>query len=268
MSKFNSSKGLSLLLLFMVAMATILHAQRKGYVTASIGTGIYFGDLSDQWRTTDILPAGSIQLGWYVNRAVSFRGVITQGTLGASDSRSLNEARNSRNLSFRSPLTELQLGVVYELFPDKTFHIRWKRNIHVSPLIFAGLAGFHFNPQALYQGEWVALQPLGTEGQYLAGHPDGPYRLTQLSFPAGVGLSVRFPGQIALWAELGYRKTLTDYLDDVSRSYPDPSLLGAPTAALSNRSGDQFLTGAKRGNPGAKDNYAFLSVGIGYFLGQ
>ena len=34
---------------------------------------------------------------------------------------------------------------------------------------FVGVGGFYFNPKAKYEGKWVSLQPLGTEGQGLNG---------------------------------------------------------------------------------------------------
>ena len=41
-----------------------------------------------------------------------------------------------------------------------------------TPYVTGGAAVFTFNPKAEYNGEWVALQPLGTEGQGLPQYPD------------------------------------------------------------------------------------------------
>lgn len=261
-----------LLCLILPGITSSLFAQRKGYAAISLGTGLYFGDISDTWSNNELLPSASIQLGKYVSPGVSIRGSFTHGTVGAADALAKTQARWQRNLSFRTPITELQVGGVYEILPDKSFRQRWKRNIHVSPFVFAGIAGVYMNPMAYHQGEWVKLQPLGTEGQYIEGAESKPYSRVQLSVPAGVGISVRLPSHVAIWAEVGYRKTFTDYLDDVSTRYPDAAELvaasGQLAGILSDRSAEGYAPGSLRGNPSAKDAYLFASFGVGFFWGR
>ena len=61
--------------------------------------------------------------------------------------------------------------------------------------------------------------------------------------------------------EFGYRFLFTDYLDDVSTTYPDLNLLsnekGPEAAALSYRgtTTTTSVTGRQRGNPSKKDSY-------------
>jgi hypothetical protein len=62
--------------------------------------------------------------------------------------------------------------------------------------------------------------------------------------------------------EAGFRKTFTDYIDDVSGNYPDPSTLSALAVQLSFRGNEinkdaTFPTGGQRGNPAQKDYYYF-----------
>ena len=233
---------------------------------------MYFGDISDSWINNEFHPSVSIQGGYYVAPGVSFRGVFTHGTVGAADGAARNQARWNRNLSFRTSISELQAGVVYELLTDKAFRQRWKRNVHVSPLIFLGISGLYMNPKAYYEGSWEALQPLGTEGQYLSNHDKGPYSRFQVSIPSGIGVTVRLPSRVCLWAEAGFRKTFTDSLDDVSitdNELQELVKVSGPLAGnLSNRSSETFPTGSPRGNAEAKDAYAFISMGIGYFFGR
>lgn len=259
-------------IVFLIGMWMPAQAQRKAYLGVGLGTGAYFGDLSDNWRSTDQLPAATIQGGYYFGKGISGRVALTYGQLGATDAAALAQDRQRRNLSFRSPIYEAQLSAMWEMIPDRRFRQRWHRHTHVSPYLHAGIAGFAFNPQAYYQGEWVDLQPLGTEGQYLRDSEVPPYSLTQIAIPAGVGVSVRFPSRFALWFELGYRKTFTDYLDDVSTDYASPTemveQMGPTAAALADRSNQGFEIGTKRGNPGAKDNYLFATLSLGYFFGR
>ena len=54
-------------------------------------------------------------------------------------------------------------------------------------------------------------------------YPDRkPYKLTQVNIPLGVGLKYYASERINLSAEVLYRKTFTDYIDDVSHNYIDP----------------------------------------------
>ncbi len=257
-----------LLLILLCGTFSPLLAQRSAYVGAGFGVGRYFGDLSDSWRVADFRPAAQLQAGYYLRPGLSLRASLTHGSIQGDDAWASSEDRRARNLSFRSPLTEFQLSGVYEMFPDRSIVQRWRKKTHWSPLIFAGVAGFAFDPRARHEGEWVSLQPLGTEGQHMADHSRGPYALQQLAVPAGAGVSLRLPSRVMLWLEMGYRFTFTDYLDDVSTNYPDMAKLqvasGPLAVVLSDRSGDAVRMGSKRGNPDANDSYFFTTIGIGY----
>ena len=88
---------------------------------------------------------------------------MVKGDDGLTD----NEFRHYRNLSFRSPIVEVSGQI--ELSMNRFTGIKKKR---WTPYIYAGIGGFYFNPQAKYDGEWVNLQELGTEGQGLPEYPD------------------------------------------------------------------------------------------------
>jgi hypothetical protein len=50
------------------------------------------------------------------------------------------------------------------------------------------------------------------------------YKLTQLNFPLGAGIKLECSALLNLRLEILHRITRTDYLDDVSTRYIDPSL--------------------------------------------
>ncbi len=262
----------SLLLICLLQFSSPVVAQRFLYGSMGLGTSMYQGDLSDGLSNVSLHPAARLQAGVYVKPGLSIRAVLTHGEISADDALAKSVGKQTRGLSFRSPITELEAAAVWELFSDKTFRQRWRRDVHWSPYLTAGLAGFAFQPQAMYQGEWLRLQPLGTEGQMLEGHPAGPYRLVQIAVPVGIGLSIRLPNRMGIWAEYSYRRTFTDYLDDVSGTYPDFSRMnkemGSLAARLSNPSRYEFAEGAKRGNESTLDTYAFCTIGLGFFLGR
>ena len=121
-------------------------------------------------------------------------------------------------------------------------------------------------------GVWYNLQPLGTEGEGLPEYPDRhPYHLTQMSFPMGAGFKGSITKYWNLGIEVGYRKTLTDYLDDVSTTYIDKEILEAEKGdiswQLSNRT-DEMNGGTEvlrddhkyRGDETNKDWYIFSGI--------
>jgi hypothetical protein len=135
-----------------------------------------------------------------------------------------------------------------------------------------GIAGFHFNPKAKYQGKWYALQPLGTEGQGVI--PEKKlYRKYALGFPFGIGAKFTMTPRILFGIEINLIPTQTDYLDDVSTTYVSPILLeqthGEMAKNLSNRTMDLSgntidRTGTDRGNAGSKDWYSIGMLVVSY----
>jgi hypothetical protein len=86
-----------------------------------------------------------------------------------------------------------------------------------------------------------------------------------------MGIRIKVGPFMNLTLEGGFRKTFTDYLDDVSTVHHDPSKF--PTAlalALSDRGPEighaPAVEGQIRGNPKAMDSYMLYSAKIEYYL--
>jgi len=120
-----------------------------------------------------------------------------------------------------------------------------------------------FNPKGYYNGEWYELAPLRTEGQGLKGGPK-PYKLATITIPFGIGFRVGISRMWRLGLEATYVKTFSDYIDDVSGVYFDPSKYQSGLAAhFSNpatQNLDWFNPGEQRGDPKHKDAYYHLNV--------
>lgn len=187
----------------------------------------------------------------------------------------MEEARRLRNLNFKSSLVEFTAAA--EIYPTVFLEGDATDAFHkIRPYVMAGIGAFHFNPkgQDPSTGQWVALQPLHTEGQGFAEYPDRkPYKLTQLNVPLGVGIKYYVTDNFALSFEIVHRKTFTDYMDDVSTSYIDPNLfynyLTPNQAATADRVYNKSpLRAANSGfNPGDKrgtkeNNDAYYSAGF------
>ncbi len=219
-----------------------------------------------------------------LNPYFSVKTTIIWSLLSGNDAVTKNEVRNNRNLSFRSNLGEISSYIEYYPNADKVYPrykingIRGNRAFSLTPYFYTGIGVAFFNPKTLYNGDWVALQPLGTEGQGLAGRPD-KYRRVTITFPVGAGVKYQIDKQLAVSFELSLRYTLSDYIDDVSTSYyltDEISAMYGPVAAeLSNRSINPDLNGVlqysdgrnnylQRGNPRYNDAYMFGVFAIHY----
>ena len=151
------------------------------------------------------------------------------------------DIRFLRNLHFRNDIKEFSLIGMYFLRADGRSS---DRRAQFNPYIFAGIAAFSHNPVArvpeklreIYGNKWIALQPLGTEGQGQPGYAN-PYSLFGVAIPFGAGFRYKINDRMNIGAELGFRFTNTDFLDDVSGLYADPNVLSSVLAkAMSNRS--------------------------------
>ncbi|TAE50546.1 MAG: hypothetical protein EAZ89_11845 [Bacteroidetes bacterium] len=261
-----------LLFLFLTLSSTgVLWAQRSFSLYAGPALPLYYGDLSDQFHLRTLRGGAHLGGSAYLLPGISVRLGFTGGVLTGADSLADAKPRQDRNLSFRTPLAEGSVQLVWEWFPDRRYGKGWKNRPHFSPYLFAGIAGFAFQPQAKLADRWYDLQPLGTEGQFIhnGGYP-APYKLVQAAFPVGGGLSYRFERTFGVQLEVGYRTLFTDYLDDVSNIYPDAEKLrqtsGPVAAALANRSNGIFADAEKRGNASVDDSYIVVSCALVYYL--
>ena len=252
------------------------YAQRQWEVGAFAGLSNYGGDLQQthfELATTN--PAQGIFLRHHVTSQLSFKLAATRGTIEGSDANYQDLLIRQRNLSFRSDITELALTTEYAL---GVFSPDGSRTS--APYLFGGIGLFHFNPQALHDGQWVDLQPLGTEGQGSRMYPGhNPYKLTQISVPLGIGFNFRIQQRLVLGYEFGYRHTFTDYLDDVGGQYPDIPVYykeNALGAGLSYRmrevrgyiSDGEYPTGQDRADPETNDHYFFGGFTVSWLLGK
>lgn len=257
-------KLLRSLIILVIVIPSAGFAQFEMGVLAGLSN--YAGDISNQraWFSAGDFNAAAGFFGRQTfNPYLSARIGFNFTNISAADNKTNDGLRLERNLSFRTSIYELHLVAEFNILGYQPYNLKriW------SPYIFGGVAGFFFNPQAELDGVSYDLQPLGTEGQGLPGFAD-KYALNQISFPMGGGIKFALNDQWNVGIELGARKTLTDYLDDLSGDYVSSSLLleerGEIAAALANRSGIERATGEKRGSPEYKDWYLIGGITVSY----
>ncbi len=194
--------------------------------------------------------------------------------------------RNNRNLNFKSNIFELSTRAEFSIFKNKAGHRYNIRNTssrrhkaRTWELIgFVGVGAFYFNPKGkLPGGGYVALQPLHTEGQGLQGGPT-QYKRLSISIPMGINFRYILNKYWSLGAEINYRKTFTDYIDDVSTVYYDKYKLeqayGSTSVVMSDpskgtiygaTSPDAAGNAAQRGDK-QKDSYMSVQITVGRFF--
>ena len=279
--------------------------KRRRYesVGVSLNAMNYFGDIVPDanitsFRIASTRPSIGVHYTYKMYPRVCFRSNLSWGRITGDDSKSAspNEAENvarfKRNLSFRNDIKEFNTSVIIDLFENRGAYLR---RPDFTPYGFAGIAVFHHNPKAYYGGEdmptgWYALQPLGTEGQNI-GTAEYPlkYKKVQIAIPFGIGFKYRIDRRWDLAFEVGWRKTFTDYLDDVSSNYASKAELlqagGEAAAILSDRSAETTyqteadpsgtpyrhvqgwgVAGDQRGDITSKDWYIITGFNLTYIL--
>jgi opacity protein-like surface antigen len=236
------------------------------------GLSNYQGDLTDGLYVKNSTKAvGGLTLQYELTERLSLRGGFMYGKITGNDDFNTKTYLQARNLDFTSSIAELSLVGEFTVF--NLDNIRW------SPYVFGGLAVFRFNPYTHdADHNKVFLKPLSTEGQGLEGYDNKPYSLTQVALPFGGGIKYALTDNIRIGAEVGIRKTFTDYLDDVSTNYADPGDLMEQRGQLAvdySYRGDEVpggspaypLKGAQRGGAEQKDLYYFSGLTLSFRLG-
>jgi hypothetical protein len=270
----------------------------NGKIEIGLGLGpmFFLGDLGGNYGVgktflKDLnLPLTKFSKGLYLNiypdEWIGFRIGINQGTLEGNDAiiklkGGEEHFRQERNLEFRSNVWDVYGGL--EIYPTVFFERYDGLKGKFRPYGVIGIGAFHFNPQARYYPTpgnnnnyiWVDLQPLRLEGQGMAEYPTRQqYSLTQMNIPMGIGFKYYIKDNLYIGMEVLHRKTFTDYIDNVSKDYIDPSLYGKYlTPEQTNEAlqlyyrGDRVLNttrtgpptiGEQRGDP--KQNDAYFST--------
>lgn len=249
-----------------IAQSFFAIKQDRGLLlTAGTGTSTYYGELSNPG--TILIPQPNVNVGImkYFTPRISARAELNWFILTGSDAQANDPARKKRGLAFRSNCFELTAVGQISLYENGN---RYYRRPNINFYAFGGVGFLYFNPVGDYQGKTYSLASLQTEGT--------SYSLFTPVLPFGVGGRLKISPNMNIAVEGGYRKTFTDYLDDVSSNYLAPSS-DAATAYFQNPNnpvynpaagGDlnNYNAGSKRGDPSQVDSYFLLNVKVEYYL--
>jgi hypothetical protein len=235
--------------------------ERSLILSGGLGTSTYYGDLANTNAYIKANPNVNAALQYFLTNRIGARVELNWFTLAGDDKDANGGGRVERNLSFQSSNFELSAVGMINLF---THGDRFYRRPGINIYGFAGIGLLYFNPKATDQlGNSVSLQPLKTEGV--------AYSLVAPVIPFGLGIRFKVNPMFNLSIEAGFRKTFTDYLDDVSTTYPGASSFNGDAQAIyfSDRRVDPALNGTAggvRGNSNSLDSYLLLNAKVEYYL--
>lgn len=281
-------------------------------VGISVGMANYMGDIGDGatsrrdfiWDMQELRTRPA--LGVFARRKLDRDGLwhiradFSRIHISGSDKDTQYAPRRARNLHFRNIMQEGYIRLERDLMQKPLVWARQRRAM-LTIRGFVGVGKVRHNPEArvdvnnlMYdqliesgitsEGQWHSLPELQTGG---VDYSDELY-ISTLPF----GLSATITGQrkggaadFYVGIELGFRMVDTDYLDDISGFYADPSEMSQLGAALSSQANLEDLAIAGpgagsmtahsyigdeipviRGNPANTDAYGTLVITYGKVL--
>lgn len=226
----------------------------------SVGLANYTGDVSPRFVMGETKPAAGIFARLNLNNTWALTAIANQLRVSGNDANfSFNKARNIR---FQTDITELAGVIEFNYFKYGTGVL----DRHFTPFVYWGLGAALYNPQGFYKNKWYDLREYQTEGVAYSG--------VTAVMPMGLGLKWMPSKNVSIEWTIGFRKTYTDYLDDVSKNYIDiaqqMSDKGEVAAGLAdpsiqlNEGVSLNKAGYQRGNPDFNDWYFLTNVSVTY----
>lgn len=236
-------------------------------------------------------PGISLNARYRKGRYWGYKGGFYWGQVSGFDYLTTERYRHNRNLHFKSNIFEFSAIAEFYFTKERPGHIyKYKklkgwRHIDMQVYLMGGIGGFYFNPKGSYNGTWIPLQPLGTEGQGIKPETK-KYKRVSVCIPVGIGFKYALDRRWSMGLEIGMRKTFTDYIDDVSTVYYDPAIIGASNGtmgtaaaffanpsqheitAATNDGVDPTAIGQQRGDATDNDSYMFVHLTVNYKLGK
>jgi len=269
------------ILLFSLFLSSLAIAQYRWDYGGGLGASNYLGDMGGKEKTRRDFVADMkmSQTRWDISgfarykfdHRFSVKAQLDYLRIAGDDKLSSNTGRHARNLNFRNDIFELSLTPQVKVYENNDLGSSYRFRLGFKLYAFAGVGFYHHSPKTTYKDEVYKLQPLRTEGV--------KYSLWGINIPMGTGFYFTMRKKHRIGFEYCWRITFTDYLDDVSGKYANPSDMNkAPVAAvLANRTNElgnavdpvvaaYFVPGNKRGDASHKDNYMTVQLSYSYVV--
>ncbi|GGC19827.1 hypothetical protein GCM10011386_09630 [Parapedobacter defluvii] len=232
------------------------------------GSSGYMGDLNPEnpLAFNDWSAAASVK--YNLDHTWGLRGNFAYANVFAYDGYSRFEQRRNRNLGFFGAVKEAALLVDFNFF-------KWlpqRGRIVYTPYIFAGIGGVRFNPKRYVSDQSGAIHTAilrDWQTEYDRLYNSTPYGRYAVSIPFGAGFKYNLRGSWSVGIELGYRLTLTDYLDDVSGNYgtfPPKKIDPGIWRALAYGNSPNAQPGSQRGDGRPYDSFMTIGITLSYTI--
>lgn len=242
-----------------------LRAGASGFL-GDIGSGDLARNFVYNMELKDTRWAGGAFVRWRFHPLYALQGSFTYARIQGMDANSENRPRLGRNLDFRNDIFELaaKLEVYPQILSVSDVGYRGRYRLDFQTYFFAGVGAVYHNPKSLYNGDYVKLRPLQTEGV--------SYSPVALTMPFGGGFFFTYKRNHRFGFEYQWSWTFTDYLDDISGTYvahSDPYIDAiankhVPSASLPDAA--NYEAGSPRGDPTDRDNFMIMSVSYSYLI--
>lgn len=280
-------------LLILLLMATTVAIGQNTPLSAGfvLGGSNYLGEIGGKFEPrASLLDADIITtsptvggfLRFSANPRVRISGEVNYVHIRQADKNAEDPARRARNLNFRNQMVEFgfrtDLTVFNSLNNDYPRNFSRPGRVGVKGYVFAGAYAVLHNPQAQitndpnnqWEDRWYDLRPLRTEGQV------EEYASLIPAIPVGLGIEFDLGYGWIFGVEGSWRSTFTDYLDDISGMYADPTKLSPLAEAISSQTSSEIIEaidnpasgnvwnhqyndgGTYRGNPETNDSYGTI----------
>lgn len=219
-----------------ISNAQTTHYRLEAGVNA--GTLLYQGDLieSSLGSFKGAYPMANLWIAKPFNSYFSWRGNLTFGAMSADESRFANPSwKRSRNFKFSTPLTEITGMLVFNPYGDNG-----RQSYHaLTPYAMIGAGASFINVSRDWSrvDEASGVKSALQDGITKDSLHTPPHVLAAL--PVGLGVKWMVTSRLALNAEATMRFVFNDYLDGFSYA----------------------------ANPGRKDSYYGLSLGVSFLFG-
>jgi len=268
-----------------MVLATSSFAQYRLEYGGTVGIANYLGDIGGKEKSrrdfiadmklakTRQAASGYIRYKFTPN--LFAKAELSYMRIAGDDKLSTNPGRNARNLSFTNDMFDLALHAQVVFYENTDLGSDYRFRLAFRSYAGIGIGGFFSNPKAKYDGVNYKLRPLETEGV--------AYKSIGLCIPATIGFHFTYRKKHRFGWELNWRTTFTDYLDDVSQGWGDPSKMTDIGQKLSYRTDeldpnlfeDGYLnnfgfkkenTINKRGDATHNDSYLTMNFTYGYII--
>jgi len=178
------------LLFGMLLSALTGFSQKNADFGLFIGTSYYLGELNSEKQFYSSNLAYGLVYRYNLNSRYAFKLSAIVGSLSGDDKDFENGFQQIRNHAFKTQIADVAVQPEFNFFQ----FVSKSKKIHFSPYVTAGVA--------------LLISPAGENES-----------LFKLAIPFGVGTKLNINDRFNVALEWSYRKTFTDYLDQLPGDY-------------------------------------------------